>query len=534
MFSKDVCRSGSYLQIIPNGLFVTAHYNKNGILQKMYRETTFEDWCTITNKPEVDERLVVQLEKFKLIPQRIPVKDTDTYIAGVFYNPNANLYDYDAEGTLPECIQDQVLQKLIDNPMEFNFYAINMKNKMTEVLTALPLMTKLRTFAFNVFPGFNIPDNNMNDNSFNKMVKKEAEPFNYPKIAGYMIFDLRDGYKYYPLNLKQFKVKKVTKKLDENGYIYLQIDGKSDTTNIQYPKAVQYDVQEKSLITLDTRSNNNLIHSCRPTDRNPLSRNSSCPICGRKLVVPVKGFASCEDIHCRSKLYYPIKHFLNVLQMDDMSFEEFLEYIQKDQILCLTDIFELDKYKKVKINCTLGQLIRAAIPVNVCANDDYIYEFVKLAGSSSGLDYYIHTPDQIPVDMPKLNPIITGNMIIWLSDPYNVSTLDTLLTMKNINTSGVDGVNKAFEGAPIFINKTICITGKFKNGNIDEITSILQSYSAKVVMEFSNTVNCVLVGHFRGEDTEITSLANAYQIPVFEESEFFDAYGINEDLSKQG
>ena len=97
----------------------------------------------------------------------------------------------------------------------------------------------------------------------------------------------------------------------------------------------------------------------------------------------------------------------------------------------------------------------------------------------------------------------------------------------------IKSVSKKFEGAPIFRNKTICITGDFKHGTLEDIVSILQSYSAKVVTKFDNTVNCVVIGHFENEDPQIAQLATSYNVPIYSEDSFFKSYEIDLDIKKQ-
>ena len=91
----------------------------------------------------------------------------------------------------------------------------------------------------------------------------------------------------------------------------------------------------------------------------------------------------------------------------------------------------------------------------------------------------------------------------------------------------------SFDGAPIFRNKTIFITGTFKHGSLADIKSILESYSATVVTDFDSYIQCVLVGDIK-EDIEGQAIiaARELHLPIFSESEFFARYEIDEDLEK--
>ena len=90
---------------------------------------------------------------------------------------------------------------------------------------------------------------------------------------------------------------------------------------------------------------------------------------------------------------------------------------------------------------------------------------------------------------------------------------------------------KKFDGEPIFRNKKILITGKFVNGNLDDIAAILASYSAEVVRKFDPDVDCVVTGG-QVEDINGTYLRQAKlrNIPVYDELSFFKTYEIDQDL----
>ena len=91
----------------------------------------------------------------------------------------------------------------------------------------------------------------------------------------------------------------------------------------------------------------------------------------------------------------------------------------------------------------------------------------------------------------------------------------------------------SFDGAPIFRNKTIYITGTFKHGNTADIKAILESYSATVVTDFDNYIQCVLVGDIKdGINGTAILAARELNLPMFTESEFFAKYEIDEDLEK--
>jgi NAD-dependent DNA ligase len=89
---------------------------------------------------------------------------------------------------------------------------------------------------------------------------------------------------------------------------------------------------------------------------------------------------------------------------------------------------------------------------------------------------------------------------------------------------------KQFDGAPIFRNLRICITGDFTHGTHEDIRSIFSSYSGKVVNDVKDA-NVVVVGgtqtHINGP---ILKYAQNKGITIFDEYSFFDKYEIDKDL----
>ena len=101
----------------------------------------------------------------------------------------------------------------------------------------------------------------------------------------------------------------------------------------------------------------------------------------------------------------------------------------------------------------------------------------------------------------------------------------------NISQIVISGVEKQFDGAPIFRNKTIMVTGDFIHGDFSTVAAILRSYSAEVVSTWNNHVDCVLVGGLKTNiDGNAINLARANNKSVQDELAFFAAYEIDDDL----
>ena len=92
-----------------------------------------------------------------------------------------------------------------------------------------------------------------------------------------------------------------------------------------------------------------------------------------------------------------------------------------------------------------------------------------------------------------------------------------------------------FEGAPIFRNKIIMVTGDFAHGSKEDVANILRSYSATVTFHYDDTVQCVLVGDSKSNiDGQAIRQARWDHVPVMDEADFFAQYEIDDDLIKNG
>lgn len=524
IYDPRMCARGSFLGVVPLGLVCTLQYSDKGILQKMWPNLEPTDTPDPNNILEMPfpTNVTVSLEKAKVVPQRIQLPASGpTLVKGVLYAPK----EFFREGYLPEAVFEDMIQDVTENPEDYQFYAGDLRNSGLRFNGAIAIRNRLEVLGFKLIPGYSITED-FTDTTFVRMLRSNRYPFPIPLFAGYMVFK-NGNMDFYAPTFRQFTVSHVNSYTDKNGYVMADVYSSSDVLEctISYTDVVKYNVQKGTSVIVD--SNNSVILG-RPTDaysRVKVSSDINCSICGKAIKVMAKGYTECADPHCQSKIYPDVIHFCNTLGLEILPFEKFTEYIKDKSIICLTDILTLDEYKDVKIKCTLGSLLTAIIPVMVCSDPSVLQEFVVRAGSPEAVDYYMKNPESIEADLKLSMP----KVVRWLNDPYNLTTYETLLSMPEqveINT-----VEKKFSGAPIFRNKVICITGKFKSGDYETVTSILKSYSAEVVTQFNNRVSAVLVGHFRDEDENIIQLAKSYGKPVYKETEFFNAYEISKDLA---
>lgn len=526
IYDQRMCTRGSFLGVVPLGLVCTLQYSDKGILQKMWpnlEPTDTPDPNNILEQP-IETNVVIALEKAKVVPQRIQLPASGaTLVKGVLYSPKA----FFREGYLPEVVFEDMIADLTENPDTYQFYAGDLRNSGLRFNGAIAIRNRLEVLGFKLIPGYSITEE-FNDTTFIRMLRSNRYPFPIPLFAGYMVF-LNGNMTFYAPRFRQFIAERVESYTDRNGYVMADVYSTSDVLEctISYTDIVKYNIQKGTSVLVD--SNNSVILG-RPTDadsRLPVSSDINCSICGKAIKVMAKGYTECEDPHCQSKIYPDIIHFCNTLGLEVLSFERFSECIKDKSLLCLTDLFTLDEYKDVEVKCTIGALLTSIIPVSVCSDPSFIQEIVARAGSPEAVDYYLKNPETIERDL-KLTGIYMPKIVRWMNDPYNITTYETLINMPE--QIEIVSVEKQFSGAPIFRNKVICLTGKFKSGDYETVTSILKSYSAEVVTQFNNRVSAVLVGHFRDEDPSIIEMAKAYNKPVYKETEFFNAYDISKDI----
>ena len=77
------------------------------------------------------------------------------------------------------------------------------------------------------------------------------------------------------------------------------------------------------------------------------------------------------------------------------------------------------------------------------------------------------------------------------------------------------------------------MTGKFLHGSFDEIKSIFASYSAETTRVFNSSVNCLVIGDTKEDiNGSIIMQCRKINLPIFGETEFFNKYEIDADMSE--
>lgn len=520
MFVRNLLQSGDCATLVPIGIPITLQYSGKGTIQKVYQNHAE------TDRKELSNSVLEHIIKHKQVPIKIPITGGTSWIQGVLYSD----VPISGHGTLPDCMIESLLTQYDEDPESFTFYAGNAESLAHNFNGALSIRQWLTIAKFEVLPGYLI-SSTLTDENFANLVAKDY-PFNFPLIASYIVF--RNNKPIYPATgLTTFNVKNIERCVDENGVISVVITNDEDISlNASYFDVADLKITKGSQIICD--SEGNFIH-CETDSSLPefVGETTTCSWCGKKLIVPrvPNTVFKCTDPQCNSVLYPRVKQLLQGLELDPMSYDEYVK-ITNDigPIFSLPDIFDLDRYKDIQVSLPLTQVVRAIIPKSVLPGQVQITQLCDACSNSvETLTYYVQNVDKLRTEL-GLDIHTFARLYKWLLNPENSSDVVELLKIYNISYVSS---NCKFDGAPIFRGKTIYLTGTFKHGSVADIEAILSSYSASVVSSFSTAVNCVLVGDIE-ENVNGSAIrqAKTNQIPIFKESPFFAEYDIDKDMAE--
>lgn len=517
---KNSTSAGTYVQPIPLGMQVTLTYSDKGILSKV----------TADSGEEIPFELVVKLQSANVLIQRLQTYKAACNVVGILVAPADEFRFTKCAGKLPTCTYFRLVKLIKSNAEKFQFYALDLRLSGSRALPPTSAMSRLSMMQFKVIQGVAI-NASINVSTAISQFYNVIRPMNSSTITG--LYFHRDSDNVVSLDLTCGTVQKFDYSLDVNGYVHgnLKCDFGNGVEDISVPytQIVKHQLATNSFIIVD---NHNVIqYASQPKVFSKIASSSiTCPICGKKYNVNVASAeASCIDAHCPSKLYPQICRMLVKFGLERMSEEDFIAHIRTKRITALKDILSLSEYQQCEITTTLSNLIEAITPIYLLSGDlDSISKFVHQASSGTAVSYYIHNPEMVNADLKMSNLFCKRFREFW-SDPYNAEMYDAFLDMPEIN---IVAPEKKFNGDLIFRNKLICLTGEFKHGSYDEMISILKSYAGNAVVEFTSQVKFVLVGHLGNPDPYIIERARAYKIPIYRELDFFNAYQIDQDLSK--
>lgn len=517
---------GAYAQPVPIGLQVTLNYSENGILTKVvyqYGEETIE----------LPFNIVTKLMSAKVLIQRLDMYKAACQVFGVLVAPPSEYRFTKATGKIPECFYESMIKLANTDPRSFKFYALDLKLSNSKSIATVAAHNRLAMMKFDVVPGIAIGTSS-NFKSIESQFSKTNSVIvpELPLIAGIFLHDR--AIQLVSANLRSVIVNKFESVTDVNGYVHgkltctLNENGQAEIS-VPYSQVVKYQLSNNSFVIVDL--DNNIQYASPPKIFSKVASSSiTCEVCGKKYTVPTNSpSVSCVDPHCPSKLYPQICRMVSKLGLVEMTPDQFMKYVKSGKIKSLQDVFSLPENSNVDVSTTLSNLIEAITPISLVAGDmDAVAKFVHQSESNTAVSYYIHNPEKIDSDL-KVSRQFSQRFKSFFSDTYNVDLYDTFIDMSEIN---IIKPEKKFDGDLIFRNKLICLTGDFKHGSYDEIISIMSSYAGTCAVEITPQVSLVLVGHFGTPDPYIIERAQAYNIPIYSELEFFRAYQIDKDLDR--
>ena len=523
LVTKTFCKSGSLIYIVPTGLLVTLRYDAHGKLNQISKGYTGNG----SEFGEVlSEEFLNAVLSHGMVPASIRLTGGTTLVWGVFYSDVFKT----SVGNVPQCEYDRIVNDIIEGNIKYKFYIGNVDSGAAAISNPTSLNSWGRMSGFDILPSWLIPSD-ATDKSLKDFITSNIHyPFKYPLISGYIVYEGTMKPYYYPLSLHTFTVKDTVKYVSHSGYIKYKVQyGEDEWLYMNYPDAAFYNVKKGSQLVLDgeiviwsnTKSSN---HSDR------LAKRIVCKSCGKILDVPDVGVMTCTNPYCTSLLYPRVERFCGVLGLEKLSKEQFDKYVNASELQILPDVLLLPEYKDITIMKNLWELIYACLPMEVGVDKQWLIKFCNRCNNNyKTIKFYFDGPVRI---YTELDMNVSRRLANWLSEPRNILELDTIINSEQVEIPVRDKI-MSFDGAPIFRNKTIFITGTFRHGSLAEIRAILESYSATVVTEFDEFIQCVLVGDIKdGIEGQAILAARELHLPIFNESEFFAKYEIDSDLEK--
>ncbi len=508
-FPQTLCKPGAYVEPVPVGLLARLQYNSAGLLQKILIGLEGDTAVSDEDKKKLA----------KHVPPTISLQGGTTWVEGVFYS---NDIPY-----APGDVETELVSEYLANIDSLTFYAGHLTSNASSFVGSLNIRNWLNMAGFNVLSGFIVPVA-MDDRTFDMLLSSGRYPFKMPYIAGYMVYEYEGtSFRYAPCHLSQAKVKSTDIHYDENGLLMSKITlYTNETFNLNYSDVVKFNIVPKSILLIDTSSGHAILDARGASATASISNVVECPACKKRYVIPGAGPAECDDPHCISHSYHDICKMLAEFELPEMSFERFNAVVASKDVWTVTDVFELPEYKGKEIHTTLSSLLRAIIPISVCANLDLIRRLVKEChGSPETLLYYANNPLRIETDL-NIDGLQTQRLVAWLEDIYNISTIQDMLSIVQIEPEPLK-VN----GAPVLRNRVVAITGKFLCGPTDDVKAILEAYGACVVPEIKNSkVDYLVTGGLHDMmDGSLIHAAREFEVPVVDEVEFFTHHQITLD-----
>ena len=509
-------RLGDFVMPLPLGLQITVQYNTEGNIEKIY--SGYKDRVDITH-----DVVGIMIAK-KTVPAKISISGCTTWVFGVLYTSET----VEKTAVLPEGITEELIELYKEEPTRFNFFAATIETSNGSITGSIAMRRALAMQQFRILPGWDL-FSKFHDKLLSLWLADEKYTFK-PVVTDLVALGRDSGIMYVHLGGTQVLVNSIRNLVDTNGYLKSALTSAESNDNalvIDYADRVYYHVEKGTVAYF--KANGELVYN---NTMNLAEKPAPirCNKCGRLIEIPTRGAAICSNPHCVSKLVPVLRTFIAELGLPTIDTATLKSYVDNQALTCIPDLFTLTEYHDCMIELSVAKLLRAMIPYDVIPRDDVLMLFTTACMENpKTIQYYMLNPEQIPTDL-RIQHMDLPALQEWFLDDANVSDITNLMSMPQIKISDS---NKKFDGAPIFRDKLICITGTFLHGAMGYVSSILQSYSAKVTTTMSNNVDCVLVGGtHENVDGRILVSARQMRKPIYEELDFFAAYDIDNDIQQ--
>lgn len=519
MFVRNLLQAGDRVTIIPIGVRITLQYGVNGQIERVY--SGFEDDKIL--RPELLSPLITSKE----IPTHIPITNGTTFVYGCLYTGES----YAVEGKVPDDLETLYISKYLEDRSKFHFFAGHMQSLAFGMNSPVAIQRWLQSSGFKILISYLVPQG-LKEENFASLINLHTYPFAFPRISGYIIYRL-NKYEFVSTNIRQLVVKNLSKRISYEGYILAELEStRFNTLSVSYADVINFNIHEGSVVLINEANQVIDVVNLPGTKFDPYTSAIKCDYCGRLINVPSASVKfKCSDEHCSSNMYSRVSRMLSKLGFATVERSAFDEYSKcMNHVVNISDVLDMDCYADCVVNVNLPNLLEAIVPSTIVSQlSDWVTFCNKCNNSVETVMYYIQNPENIISDL-GLSSVLYSKLVTWLQSPENVLDVTDMITNSHVK---ITSIQRRFNGAPIFRNKSIYITGKFLHGSSDDIEAILSSYSATVYNKFNTAVDCVIIGEtHENVDGKSIQRAKQMQIPIFEESEFFQKYEIDSDLKQ--
>lgn len=523
---RNLLKPGDYFIPVPAGLPLKLEYSDKGVLKSIFLNVKFDNESEVVGSTKkLPAEMKEQFIKYKLVPSKISIVGGTTYVFGVVVAP----VDPKVNGKFSECMFTSILSALESKKAaDLKFYCYHAVSYATRFIGAYATLRWLDMSGFRTLQGQLMSVSLPADENFLRQmwIRVFGDITNVPVPAMFAVYRV-DKFFLYHSGYTQVCIKTVQQDTDDAGYFWSKVtdlSGRSYT--LDYATGLENVLSRKGSFIIDS-DNTSIVYRYPVKDKAVPPK--ICPVCGAPLDTSTYGRTKCSDKNCKSYLYVRVIRLLQELGLPQISADRFKREVAEGHLTCVQDVFLLPELSELKIHTNLVHLIQGLCPYLLQNEKNALHTFInRCSNSVASVEYYLQHPEVARV---RTDIYVTGldAVLDWFAVPENWSSLEALiLNDKNII---IDASLKKFDGAPIFRGTTIAITGSFIHGTLDDVESILNSYSATVVRQFTDAVSIVLVGsQFSDIDGNMIQQARQAGRAVVNEVEFFKQYNIDDDL----